>query len=246
MKKFLLILVVFTLILIACQSQSSYRQVRSQNSGSSSSPSETPSGSSPSPSSVSPIKEQLQHYLQNPPPSKITYDLRTTLQDPEGTHTVTGTQVVALRGKDLKLQTQTDTEGQSFNTITYVIQGRYYACQMEQEWACYEFPQPEQDPTPQIQQSIRDDLDKLDVQDGGQRILLGKNTQCYKLLFQDPQSQENGETTYCYDPEGALLYSHTSTTDFESSLEATDHTPSNDADFQLPAEAKPIDEPVEN
>lgn len=246
MKKLLLALIVLSLMITACQtSQNNYRQVRSVNNGENPSTVE-PSSTEPTPSTLSPIKEQLQYYLQNPPSTRITYTLQNSIQDQDGIHTVTGTQIVALRGKDLKLQTQTEAEGQSFSTISYVVNGHYYACQMEKEWTCYEFPQPDQDLAPQIQQSIREDLDQLDIQDGGQRTILGKNTRCFKLLFNDPQSQDQGETIYCYDSEGALLYSQTKTPDFESNLEATAYEDVSDSDFQLPAPAQPIEEPAEN
>ncbi len=246
MNKAFVALFFLVLLFSACQSQSTdYRQVRAVSGGGQ--PSETPpepeavtQPSSDSPT-LSPLKEQLRQYLQNPPTSKVTYHLQTQIQDQDQTHTISGTQTVAIRGKDLSMKTT--LEDSQSTTANYVLNGVYYACQMESsQWTCYELPKPKNDPTPQIQQAIQDDLEKMDVTDAGQKTFLGVKARCFGLGFQDPQTQESGQTTYCYDEKGALLYSHTQTSTFENTLEATAYHPPTQADFQLPAKAQSLPE----
>lgn len=248
-KVFLASLLLALLALAACQtSTTSYRQVRSVHSSNPDAPtsSENPTSSQSPPSQLldDPLKEQLRTYLQNPPTSKVAYTLQTTTQDNGQVQSFSGTQTVAIQGKDLALQTTVGD--QHVTTANYVLNGAYYACQTEKNvWTCYALPAPEKDPSPQIQQAIQDDLEKMEVQDAGQKTFLGMNAQCFQLGFQDPQTQEKGATTYCYDPKGVLLYSHTQTDTFQNTLEATAYSQPISADFQLPVEAQPLpaDEP---
>ncbi|MEK6964363.1 MAG: hypothetical protein AABX70_08110 [Nanoarchaeota archaeon] len=244
-KVFLTSLLLVVLLIAACQSSdTSYRQVRSVRGSTLGVNSDTPveTGASSEASSTlsdNPLKEQFRAYLQNPPTSKVSYTLQTTIQDKDQTQRFSGTQTVAIRGKDFVLQTTMGSE--SITTANYVLNGVYYACQTEKgEWTCYVLPKSEEDASPQIQQSIQDDLEKLDVQDAGQKTFLDMNTQCFKLSFQDPQTQEKGETIYCYDKNGVLLYSHTQTSAFQNTLEATAYAQPTEVDFQLPVEAKSL------
>ena len=245
MKRGLVLFFLFVLTLSACATETHYRQVRAIHAGSPEvTPETTPTitGAPPTPSTSDPLREKLKQYLQNPPSSKVTYALQSTIQDKEGTHTLTGTQLLVIRGKDLRIQTQSQVNDQTLTAANYVLHGQYYACQMEKnQWTCYEFPKPPQDPTPQIQQAIQEDLEKLDITDGGTQTLLNTPTHCYNLHYEE--SDKKGQTTYCYEEQGILLYSHTQTDTFESSLTAQSYSSDvRDSEFTLPAAPKPIQE----
>ena len=227
-----------SLILLASCQETSYRQIRAVSSMSANSQEETPVPPASESGPASPLKEELKRYLQNPPNSKVIYELRTAVKDEKQV----AAQTVVIRGKDFKVQTEETIQDKTVATATYVIQGTYYACQKDESWTCYEFPKPPEDQAQNIQKAIEEDIDKLEVQDGGQRTILQTPTQCYVLPFKDQENEGlNGQTTYCYDERGTLLYSQTSTKDFESTLEAQSYSKEvSSQEFSLPAKAEII------
>jgi len=250
MKKYYLIVLamIVLLSLVACTTKTQYSQVRGTPTAQSpqidqAQPIEQPAAPTPKAQTEPQVNKELAQFLENPPTSKVTYRLRSSITYEGKTEIMESAQTVVIDGKDQKIQTETTYEGQTQRAEEFFIGGQYSVCQEEEVgWMCYAYPQLAPKDDQAVKNAFKKQLADMQIKDAGTREILQVTTHCYAMALEDPENPElNGERVNCYGENGILFYSQTKTPAMETTLQAQQYSQQvNPQEFILPAEAQPL------